>query len=175
MKLGRKITNQTEEHPKLTNQIMGGINLTNHSEAFQFERTKILKFFTFMFGKKIISCKNIKILIFTHNVRSKKILRDLKRKRFFTWAHNRNLCHETFLSFVQNLKRFRGKKNKLQGFLREKTEPVGFVQNLFRFCAKLNKVSWQRFRLGAQVKNLFLFKFRRIFYCFFRHLNSFGS
>ena len=37
-------------------------------------------------------------------------LRNLKR--FFTWIHSRNLLPETFLSFVQRLKRFRGKKNK---------------------------------------------------------------
>ena len=100
-----------------------------------------------------------------------KILRNLKR--LFTWAHNRNLCHETFSSLVKNLKTF---CRKSTGSVFSLQHPKGYsfiLRNLFRFFTKLKKVSWQRFRLCAQVKNLF--KFCRIFYCFFRHLNSFGS
>ena len=78
---------------------------------------------------------------------NKKILRNLKM--YFTWAHFRNLLHETFLSFLQHLKRFRRKKSKLWGF-------VGTKPNL--------RVSWRRFRNCAQVKHLF--RFRRIFLLF---------
>ena len=100
-----------------------------------------------------------------------KMLQNLKR--FFTYAHNRNLCHETFSSLVKNLKTF---CRKPTGSVFSLRNPKGYsfiLRNLFRFFMKLKKISWQRFRECAQVKNLF--KFRRIFYCFFRHLNSFGS
>ena len=93
---------------------------------------------------------------------NKKILRNLKR--FFTWAHSLNLLHETFLSFVQNLKRFRRRKKQTLGFRRENTEPEGFVRSLFRFCTKLKKVLWRRFRECIQVRNLF--RFGRIFLLF---------
>ena len=94
---------------------------------------------------------------------NKKILRNLKR--FFTWAHSRNLCHETFLSFVKNLKTF---CRKPTGSVFSLRNPKGYsfiLRNLFRFFTKLKKVSWQRFRECAQVKNLF--KFRRIFLLLF--------
>ena len=102
---------------------------------------------------------------------NKKILPNLKR--FFTWAQNLNLIKKTFLSFVQHLKKL---LTKLSGSVFTLRNPKGcsfFLQNLFRCCTKPKKVFLIRFRFCAQEKNLF--RFGRIFYCFFRHLSSFGS
>ena len=102
---------------------------------------------------------------------NKKILPNLKR--CFTWAHSRNLINKTFLSFVQHLKRLLTKPSGSVFPLRNSKVCSFFLRNLFRCCMKLKKVLLIRFRECAQVKNLF--RFGRIFYCFFRHLSSFGS
>ena len=90
---------------------------------------------------------------------NKKILRNLKR--FFTWIHSRNLLHKTFLSFVQDLKRFYAKPSGSVFSWRNLKVCSFSLRNLLKLCAKLKKVLWRRFRECIQVKNLF--RFRRIF------------
>ena len=103
---------------------------------------------------------------------NKKILRNLKR--FFIWIQSRNPLLETFLSFVQNLKRLLTKHSGSVFSLRNFKFCSIFPRNLFRRCAKLKKLSRRRFRDCIQMKNFF--RFGRIFLLFFfRHLNSFGS
>ena len=68
----------------------------------------------------------------------------------------KNLLHETFSSFVQDLKRFR----------RKKTKPWDFVRNLKKFRGEGSfALSRGRTFLG----------FVKFFYDFFRQFNSFGS
>ena len=90
---------------------------------------------------------------------NKKILRNLKS--FFTWIQSRNLLLETFLSFVQNLKRLLTKHSGTVFSLRNFKSCSFFPRNLFRRCVKLKKVLRRRFRDCIQVKNLV--RFRRIF------------
>ena len=75
---------------------------------------------------------------------NKKILRNLKR--FFIWAHNRNLCYET---------------PKVYSFFHEIF--LGFARNLKGFRSKgFDCVAGRRTFLSSV----------EFFYCFFRHLND---